>query len=177
MSIGNRIDGERIFLEVLHPDSLSENYVAWMSDPEILRFLANPQATYSASDLKDFVAQMNQSDSNYLFGIFLKESGRHIGNIKIGNVHPIHKHADIGLIIGDKTLWGHGFATSAIRLAVDYAFDVLKLHKLFAGILEDNKGSLKAFLKAGFMEAGCYKKHYCMGGKYCDSHIVEILHE
>lgn len=177
MVIGNRVDGERIYLEILDPEHLSEDYLSWMNDPAVLHFLANPNATHTASDLKDFVRQMNQSIDNYLFGVCLKETGRHIGNIKIGNIHPVHKHADVGLIIGDKALWGKGLATEAIRLVVNYAFDILKLHKLFAGILEHNKGSLKAFLKAGFKEAGCYKKHCRVDGEYCDSYIVEILHE
>ncbi|MBF0594163.1 MAG: GNAT family N-acetyltransferase, partial [Candidatus Omnitrophica bacterium] len=117
------------------------------------------------------------SPDSYLFGIFLKQDGRHVGNIKIGNIHPKHQFADIGIIIGDRDIWGQGFATEAIRLCVRFSFEELKLHKLFAGMVAGNEGSFRAFKKAGFGDSGHFRKHYWMDGEYRDAYIVELLNE
>ncbi len=176
MNSDQSIHGERIFLAALNPENLSVAYQKWMKDSEILKYLANPDGNYELGNLKEFVANMNESASNQLLGIFLKEGGRHIGNVKIGNIHPKHRHADVGIIMGDKTLWGKGYATETIKLVIQHAFHTLKLHKLIAGMFAANPGSYKAFLKAGFQKVGCYREHYWIDGAYCDAYLLEILH-
>ncbi len=171
------ISGERIFLAPLDPDNLSGAYQAWMKDPEILQYLANPERNYDLKNLKIFVSTMNDSSSDQLLGIFLKQGEKHIGNVKIGSIHPKHHLADVGIIIGDKALWGKGYATEALKLVIRHAFRTLKLHKLIAGMIATNQGSYRAFLKAGFRKVGCYRRHYWTDGKYCDSYLMEIVHE
>ncbi len=153
MALGPAIDGERILFKTLDPENLSLAYLAWMKDRDVLLYLADPDGDYSPSQLKSFVEAMNRSATDHLFGIFLKSDGRHVGNIKLGGIHPLHKFADIGIIVGDKSIWGQGYATEAIRTLVRYAFDDLRLNKVYAGVLSGNQGSYKAFVKAGFREA------------------------
>ena len=120
---------------------------------------------------------MNNSDNNILFAIVDKESEKHIGNIKLGNIHPVHKYADIGLIIGDKSYWGQGIATNAISLVSKYAFNNLNLRKVFAGVYENNIGSIKAFEKCGFKKAYVKKDTYFFDGKYIDALVFELYNE
>jgi len=165
--------GERIFLESLDENALSLAYQEWMKDPQVLCWLANPAGDYSPEALKSFVAQMNVSPVDYMVGIFLKADGRHIGNVKIGKVDRQHGFADVGIVIGDKTLWGQGFATETVRLTGELASKQLGLNKLCAGVVVGNEGSYKAFLKAGFVEVGRYHQHWLVDGKYCDAYILE----
>ena len=177
MKLDQLIHGKRILLASLDPENLSAAYQKWMKDPDVLKYLTHPDGNYELENLKEFVASMNEDVSNQLLGIFLKQGGQHIGNVKIGNIHPKHHRADVGIIIGDKTLWGKGYATEAIQLVIQYAFHTLKLHKLIAGMFATNLGSYRAFLKAGFWKVGCYRKHYWIDGAYCDAYLLEILHE
>ena len=62
-------------------------------------------------------------------GIFLKENNTHIGNIKIGNINHFHGYGDLGFLIG-KDHWNKGYGTESIKLATNYAFNQLKLHKV-----------------------------------------------
>ncbi|HEO64085.1 MAG TPA: aminotransferase class III-fold pyridoxal phosphate-dependent enzyme, partial [Candidatus Omnitrophica bacterium] len=168
-----KISGGKIFLRVLTEKDVTQTYVGWLNDKSINQFLESRWVKHTIRGIKDYVRSMHDSPYNFLFGIFLKENNRHIGNIKIGNINRMNKFADLGLLIGDKTVWGKGYGTQAIKLATQYAFENLKLNKLIAGINELNAGSYKAFIKAGYEEVGIFKKHAFYKGNFVNSILVE----
>jgi RimJ/RimL family protein N-acetyltransferase len=83
----------------------------------------------------------------------------------------------VSLVIGEKSIWGKGIGTEALRLMSRYAFDVLNLHKLRSGCYQENRGSAKAFLKAGFAEEGILKKHWYVNGRYQDEIVFGLCRE
>ncbi len=157
--------GQNIYLRLLSTDDISDAYVSWMNDYEVVKYTESRFCPQSKETIRQFV--INVSDANnFLFGIFSKQSDIHIGNIKLGSINWIHRYGDIGIIIGDKQYWGQGIATETIALIVDYAFNQLNLHKLIAGAYEYNVGSIKAFKKNGFNEEFVEKEKYFFEGKY-----------
>jgi RimJ/RimL family protein N-acetyltransferase len=109
-----------------------------------------------------------------MFGMFLNDSHEHIGNIKIGNIDTFHRRAEVGLVIGNRGMWGKGYAAEAIALVTKYGFEELNLNKLTAGMYAENMGSYKAFLKCGWRHVGTLKEHCFSHGKYSDEFVVEI---
>ena len=168
-----RLVGENIYLKILDVEDVSQAYLNWMDDEKIKQFLESRWNKYTINDIKEYVKTISENPNNFFFGIYLNDKNEHIGNIKIGDINQIHKFGDIGLMIGNKTKWGKGYASEAIKLATKHAFKELNLNKVFAGIYENNIGSYKAFLKAGFYEAGRLKKHLLYKGDYVDKIIVE----
>lgn len=171
------LESDKFYLRNISLNDCNENYLSWMNDSNINKYLESRFTTHTIGSLKEFVTSMNNSENNILFAIVDKESEKHIGNIKLGNIHPIHKYADIGLIIGNKSYWGQGIATNAIFLVSNYAFNNLHLRKIFAGVYENNIGSIKAFEKCGFKKAYIKKDTYFFDGKYIDAFVFELYNE
>ncbi|MCB9233665.1 MAG: GNAT family N-acetyltransferase [Bacteroidia bacterium] len=167
--------GERLYLRELRPEDAAGNYLAWMNDPEITQFLESRFRSYTEQDLLDYIEVTSQDPNSYPMAICQSVDGRHVGNIKLGPVNTIHRHGDIGIIIGERDCWGKGYATEAIRLLVDFAFEELGLHKVTAGCYSDNPGSAKAFLKAGFVEEGVKKEQYLSNGVYVDGILLGMV--
>ena len=161
------LDGEQIYLRRLTEDDASEAYVSWMNNPEINQYLESRVYTHTIESTKAFIRSVS-NDSNYLFGIFLKDCGKHIGNVKVGGINHYHRYADIGFLIGEKEYWGKGIATEAIKLATSFAFVTLRLHKLWGGLYSPNIGSLRAFQKNGYEQEGVKKSQYLLNGIYYD---------
>lgn len=166
------IHAERLVLRELEAKDCSAEYVAWLADPEIGRFLETRHATHDSSSVLAFIERVRACDDEFLFGVFLREGERHIGNIKVGPIHPYHRLADVSLLIGARDCWGRGYAAEAIAAISRYAFDVLGIAKLSASMYAPNAGSHRAFLKAGYREEGLRRGHYRLDGERCD--IVEL---
>lgn len=155
MQLAGPIISEKLLLRSLSPDDASDLYLSWLSDCEINRYLEvrfSPPRT--VAHLANFITEANASSQTLLLGIFLKRNGRHIGNIKLGPIDWNHATGDVGFLIGDRQEWGKGYASTAIDLLSQYAFNQLSLAKLTAGCYEVNEGSRRALMKAGFIEEG-----------------------
>jgi [ribosomal protein S5]-alanine N-acetyltransferase len=169
------LESERLYLRAVQSNDVDEAYRRWMNDATINKYLESRFFPHTSETLKDYVQGKLNDNENPFFAIILKENDRHIGNIKLGPINTIHRFADIGIIIGEKDCWGKGYATEAIRLIVKYGFNTLNLHKITAGFYEPNIQSMKAFIKAGFIQEGVRKNHCYCDGKYVDDILVGLV--
>jgi RimJ/RimL family protein N-acetyltransferase len=158
------LESPRLILRNLTEADAGERYLAWMRDPEVLRYLEARLSEHSLESLRGFIESSNSSATHLLLGICLKD-GRHIGNIKLGPIHVYHRHAAIGLLVGERDCWGRGYAGEAIARLSRHAFEGLELEKLYAGCYASNLGSLRAFHKAGYAEEAHQKGMWLCDGR------------
>lgn len=166
-----KLEGERIILRRARPSDVTQEYLSWMNDKEVAQYLESRFERYTAEKLQRYVKNIASDPLTYFLAIIRKDTQKHIGNIKLGPINARHNVACVGIMIGDRQSWGKGFATEAISLVAQYAFNVLKLHKIYAGAYANNIGSIRSFLKAGFAEEGRQRAHY----KYQNSYIDCVL--
>lgn len=81
---------------------------------------------------------------------------------------------EIGIIMRPDAT-GRGLASKALRLAVQYGFDALGLHRIGADIDPDNTSSLSLFLRAGFQREGVLRGNWKTHLGIRDSIIVGKL--
>ena len=162
------LSGETVFLRTLMEDDVGERYRSWMNNPDVVRFTESRFQSYSIEDLNEYVRQARDDSSVALFCICEIEGGTHVGNIKLGPVNWTHRFGDIGLVLGESSVWGKGYATEAISLVCAYAFDTLQLNKLTASMYAENVGSKKAFERVGFVQEGVRRSQYLCDGNYTD---------
>ncbi len=169
---------DRLLLRTMSASDASNTYLSWMQDQEVIRFLETRFFTPKRTqDLIDFIQSINTSLDSLLLGIFLRENGRHIGNIKIGPIVRRHERSEIGYIIGDRLAWGKGYATEAIIEVCQYGFKYLSLAKISAGVYESNIGSSKALLKAGFVHEATIPSDVIFEGRRINSKLYGLVLE
>ena len=171
------IRGKQIYLREVRLSDVNENYYRWLNDPEVTRYLEVRFLPRSLENITKYVESMDGNADDVLLAICLKEGSRHMGNVRLGPVNWIHRFAEVSLLIGEKSMWRKGIGTEALCLMSRYAFDVLNLHKLRAGCYQENTGSAKAFLKAGFVQEGILKKHWYLNGRYQDEIVFGLCRE
>lgn len=146
--------GERVGLREISPDDVGERYVGWLNDPVIAQFLESRFAPQTLASVRSFVEQQLADPAVLMLAIVEAKSGAHVGNIKIGPLSRHHGTADVGLLIGERAVWGRGYGTEAIRLATALGFERLGARKLTASCYSDNVGSATAFRRAGWADEG-----------------------
>lgn len=171
------IAGEHIYLREVCVSDVNENYYRWLNDTEVTRYLETRYIPRSLENIRKYVESMDGNPDEIFLAICLNEDGMHVGNIKLGPINWIHRFADVSLLIGEKSAWGKGIGTEAICLLTRFAFEMLNLHKLRSGCYADNKGSAKAFLKAGFVEEGILRKQWQVAGTYQNEVIFGLCRE
>ena len=169
------VDGDRICLRLMQESDCLGPYLDWLKDSSINQFLESRFSKYDQVSLKDYMRDLAQRKDVLQFAIVVKLEDVHIGNIKLGPINQNHKYAAIGIMIGVKEYWGRGYASEAIRLLSNYAFNELGLNKLTAACYANNRGSIKAFKKAGFRQEGIQRHQFMSNNTYIDGIQLGLL--
>jgi diamine N-acetyltransferase len=99
------------------------------------------------------------------------------GVIDLYDFDPYHKRAGVGIVISQESDRAQGLASAALELMIDYAFNHLMLHQLYAGISEDNLASRKLFEKFRFRESGIKKDWIATKNNFKNEHLYQLINE
>ncbi len=123
------LKGERVRL--VPPDRTLhlENALIWLNDPEVTATIKlNLGVTRRQEEL--FFDQIEtKRDNDYVWAI-VDEAERHIGFIGLHGINWRNRWATGGLVIGERSAWGRGYATDAVRVRTKFAFSELGLHRI-----------------------------------------------
>jgi len=170
------IKGKRVALGLLIEEDL-ERLWKWVNDKEVTQFLAMFPRVISKEEEQKWLQRVLQGDSNIIFAILLLPNLEHIGNLGLHKIDLIDRNAELGIFIGEKKYWGQGLGEEAIILALDYAFNVLNLKKVYLKVYEFNKRAIRCYEKVGFKLVGRLRQHLFRGGRWWDVLIMDILDE
>ena len=146
-----RIEGENIILRSVDFSDIDTLLLWENSSAEPLYGVYDEQYT------RDDVVQFVENQQHYSFAeteqlrlMICSHDGERLGAIDLTEYDG--QKADVSILIFDKGNRNKGFATSALRLATDYA-RTIGLHTLYATILPENLASIALFAKAGFSQS------------------------
>jgi RimJ/RimL family protein N-acetyltransferase len=159
---------DAIVARPLIASDVDERYLSWFRDEKVVRFLES--RNLSRDEVIAFM-EAGRDAHRFMDAICLRESGLHIGNVKI-DVNWKHSSADLSILIGDRAHWNKGHATSAIRAMTRRAFEILRLRKLTAGIYAMNLGSLKCFERANWRLDAIQRDQLLFDGKPVDRIVM-----
>ena len=165
---------DRIGLKKVTELEVTQEYLGWINDQEVTKYLETGFFPTSEKQLLEFVR--STEDNNDLFlAIYDIKKNLHMGNVKLSNINWIHRTAELGIMIGDKQCWGKGYAKETISLITKYAFNKLNINKIHLGVIEENMPAIKAYQDVGFQIEGVLVNHLYNNGKFTNKVLMAIF--
>lgn len=155
-------------------ESDAEALFKYASDPEV-----GPRAGWpvhkSLEESLDVIRNIFTND--HTWAIELNETGEAIGCIGYypsgeSNIGIGEDDAEIGYWVA-KPYWNKGICTEALRLMIDYCFNVKGFHTLWCDYFVDNPASGRVMEKCGFQDTG--KINWCSQLYWGDERPVKVM--
>jgi len=168
------IEGRKTRLVAISSDYLPL-FNRWINDPEVADFLGVVGFPFNMAEERQWVERILASGDTAAHFTILTKSGKPIGNMALIEISYLHRNAQLGIMIGEKSYWNKGFGTDAISTLLGFAFKSLGLNKVELRLNVDNRRALTCYKRCGFKIEGKKREQTFYKGKYCDELIMSVL--
>ena len=133
----------------------------------------------SVDEEKWFEGAMQRSQEEKPLVIDMKDGDawRIIGNSGFFDFDWVARSAEVGIMLGDKSIWNQGYGTEAMTLLLRHAFRTLNLNRVSLHVYAYNLRAIRTYEKVGFVQEGRLRQAVYKFGKYNDMSIMSVLRE
>ena len=146
------LKGRHIKLTPFTPDHISDEYLSWLNDKELMRFSRQRFHTHTRETSIDYLNSFEGSP-HYFFAIEQIENNLHIGTLNVF-CDMENATADIGLLIGHRDAVGKGYGKSAWNLAINYLLNTIHVRKITGGTSAKNTAMIRIMETSGMQPEG-----------------------
>jgi RimJ/RimL family protein N-acetyltransferase len=148
-----------------------------LTTQDVARFISPPPTTVDGFERFIAWTHREREAGNYAcFAVVPHGIDTAIGIFQVRQLEPGFGTAEWGFAIGSE-FWGSGMFVDGARLVVDFAFDVIRTHRLEARAAILNGRGNGALRKIGAMQEGILRKSFLRNGEYLDQALWTILDE
>ena len=170
------LQSENYFLRSMTPTDITNRYIDWAKDAELMENLNTPPKEIDREQLIRYLKRFNNKTSYHL-GLFTKESGLHIGFYTVF-VDARTRTAQTNVVIGDRDFWGKGVVLETRAVIIDFLFDALGMERVWGSPFERNFPSIFNYKAQGFTCEGVLRKHGLrVSGERVDQYIFGLLRD
>ena len=162
MAYFKKLVGEQCYLSPIDPED-AHTFTAWLNDAEVAAGITFTRRIIDVSRERDLLARL--ADKPYHFSIVALDGDELIGNCGIGDVSPVDRTGELGILIGDKRFWNRGFGTDAVRLLLRFGFLTLGLNNIRLRVHAFNERAIRCYEKCGFKQCGYWPDSWYHDGE------------
>ncbi|GAC1438098.1 MAG: hypothetical protein NVSMB65_12420 [Chloroflexota bacterium] len=98
----------------------------------------------------------------------LDEGDRLVGMISYYNIVEDRGQAELGIYIGERAVWSHGYGADAVATLLGYLFRETSLQVMYLSTYATNVRAQACYRKCGFQATGTMRKYSSRAGYYTD---------
>jgi len=151
------------------------DYKRWSQDPEISQFMTREMGEITDEQRRAWFERVSASGGTERVWA-IEADGHHIGNCAL-RIEESGKTGNVGILIGDKTRWGKGYGTAALREVLRIGFAEMHLLRIWLTVAARNVRGVRSYEKCGFRHEGVRRRSRLKRGKWLDEVIMAILRE
>lgn len=156
-------------------DAEAVHRLAGSQDVAAGTFLPHPMDRQAAQDWVTERLNDQAAGTGVTFAITLLENGELIGSIGM-ELMLVHEQGRLTYWLG-RDYWNQGYGTEAVMALVEYGFNSLKLHRIYAPHFHTNPASGRVLQKVGMTHEGRLREHYLRFGQRVDVELYGMVRQ
>lgn len=170
------LETERLLLREFTPDDF-EAVFAYLSDPEVMRWIIGEPLT--EAETREFFRRVDAYTretprAKYRLAVVLKAENRVIGSCGIDIMNAEQREGEIGYRL-HRAYWGQGYTPEAARRMLQYGFETMGLHRIYADCYAANRASARVMEKIGMQREAHFRECIWLHGAWQDRLLYAIL--
>jgi RimJ/RimL family protein N-acetyltransferase len=150
---------------------------ATLTGEQVSRFISPPPATLNGFErFIGWAIRQRQAGQYVCFAVVPHGSDFPIGIFQVRSLEPAFGTAEWGFALASE-FWGAGIFVDGAKLIVDFAFEVLGVHRLEARAALKNGRGNGALKKLGAVQEGVLRRSFLKDGEYLDQALWTILQD
>jgi [ribosomal protein S5]-alanine N-acetyltransferase len=141
------LQGNKVLLRSFTESDIDDSYIDWLNDPDVVRFSNQRFLRHNQESSLRYLASFENTD-NLFMSVRRLSDDCPVGTMT-AYVTKHHGTVDVGIMIGDKTVWGSGYGRDAWLTLTDWLLKRDEIRKLTAGTLACNFGMIKVMECSG----------------------------
>ena len=119
--------------------------------------------------------ELHRMGLGYYLIIIDSESGEMFGTVSFSNISRFPFHAcNLGYSLGENAQ-GRGVMTRALKMAVNYMFNIQNIHRIMAGYMPRNQRSEAVLNRLGFKQEGFAEDYLLIDGRWEDHNLTSLI--
>jgi ribosomal-protein-alanine N-acetyltransferase len=139
--------GSKVSLRIFTEHDINDRYLSWLNDLEVVKYSNQRFITHTIESSMVYLKAFNNS-SNIFLSISTIDKNIPIGTLTIYH-SPQHQTADIGILVGEKSLWGNGYGQDAWDTIIKLLSRLPSIRKITAGAVSANIGMINLMIRSG----------------------------
>lgn len=144
---------ERLRIAPFTEADITERYISWLNDPEVVRYSDQRFRRHTAESCRAYLRSFEGRPNHFWSIALIEPPATPIGTMT-AYIDENHRVADVGILIGEKKMWGKGYGLEAWRGVCRYLLGPRGMRKVTAGTLEVNRAMMGIARRAGMVEEG-----------------------
>jgi len=141
-----KISGQLVFVAPFTKADITETYIGWLNDPEIVRYSNQRFKKHTFDSCIDYFSSFELTP-NRLFKIIKKQDQKMIGTMT-AYVSVHHGTADLGLLV-ERSVWGQGIGLDAWQTLMNWLLGLPGVRKVTGGTARGNLAMLQIMKRSG----------------------------
>jgi ribosomal-protein-alanine N-acetyltransferase len=146
-----------------------------LSGDQVAKFISPPPATVDGfGRFINWAIRQRQAGQYVCFAVVPHDADTAIGIFQVRSLEPAFGTAEWGFALASE-FWGMGIFVDGAKLVVDFAFEMLGVHRLEARAALKNGRGNGALQKLGAVQEGVLRRSFLRNGEYLDQALWTIL--
>lgn len=159
---------DRLLVRPFCKADITPRYLSWLSDAEVLRF-SNQRFVRHDSESSMRYLESFCGTSNDFLSIEMLADRRCVGTVTVYR-NRFHGTSDIGIMIGDRRIWGTGVGLEAWSAVLNRVLGEPDIRKVTGGTLRPNLAMVRIFKRSGM-----HLEAVRVGQEVLDGKPVDVL--